>query len=146
VGALLRLPKLASLTLALSDALSLSAGARNGLVYGAKVRAPHALIMTVLFGRGRWDSKLALLDLAGAESPSLYLPLSWKSRAKFVYRATKQHASNLARFVAIYKTALLLQKTLAGGKNRKADTFFAGLIGGWFVFGERNAVNEQVRF
>lgn len=62
-----------------------------------------------------------------------------------MYRATKQHAFNLARFVAIYKTALLLQKTLSGGKERKADTFFAGLVGGWFVFGERNAVNEQVR-
>jgi peroxisomal membrane protein 4 len=46
--------------------------------------------------------------------------------------------------VAIYKTCLLLQKTLAGGKQRAADTFFAGLIGGWMVFGERNAVNEQV--
>jgi peroxisomal membrane protein 4 len=27
-------------------------GARNGLVYGAKVRFPHALVMAVLFGRG----------------------------------------------------------------------------------------------
>lgn len=33
---------------------------------------------------------------------------------------------------------------MAGGKEKKADTFFAGLIGGWFVFSERNAVNEQV--
>jgi hypothetical protein len=24
------------------------------------------------------------------------------------------------------------------------DTFVAGLLGGWIVFGERNAVNEQV--
>lgn len=62
-----------------------------------------------------------------------------------MYRATKQHSLNLARFVTIYKTALLLQKTLAGGKERQFDTFFAGLIGGWAVFGERNAVNEQVR-
>ena len=38
----------------------------------------------------------------------------------------------------------MVQKTLAGGKQRSLDTFFAGLIGGWCVFGERNAVNEQV--
>lgn len=69
---------------------------------------------------------------------------SWEKRAKYVFKATKQHATNLARFAAIYKTCLLLQKTLAGGKQRAADTFFAGLIGGWFVFSERNAVNEQV--
>ncbi|KAK4048386.1 hypothetical protein OIO90_005856 [Microbotryomycetes sp. JL221] len=96
-------------------------GARNGLVYGAKVRFPHALVMTLLFHSG-----------------------SFRKRAEFVFRATKQHAFNLAKFVSIYKTALLFQKTLANGKQRAADTFFAGLVGGWFVFGDRNAVNEQI--
>jgi hypothetical protein len=48
--------------------------------------------------------------------------------------------------VTIYKTVLLLQRKLAGGggKERSGDTFWAGLVGGWYVFGERNAVNEQV--
>lgn len=27
-------------------------GARNGFVYGVKVRFPHALVMSILFGRG----------------------------------------------------------------------------------------------
>lgn len=82
----------------------------------------------------------------GSERTKLTLvsAYSWEKRAKYVFKATKQHATNLARFAAIYKTCLLLQKTLAGGKQRVADTFFAGLIGGWFVFSERNAVNEQV--
>ena len=35
------------------DVLSLVKGFRNGLVYGAKVRFPHALVMTFLFRRGR---------------------------------------------------------------------------------------------
>jgi len=39
---------------------------------------------------------------------------------------------------------LLLQRKTNGGKERNADTFIAGLLGGWAVFGERNAVNEQV--
>ncbi|KAL8290156.1 hypothetical protein RQP46_003095 [Phenoliferia psychrophenolica] len=101
--------------------LGIFKGARNGLVYGVRVRAPHALVMAILFKSGTWQSK-----------------------ANFIYKATKQHALNLARFVAIYKTALLAQKTMSGGKERASDTFFAGLLSGWFVFGERNAVNEQI--
>jgi peroxisomal membrane protein 4 len=69
---------------------------------------------------------------------------SWKSRLRVIYRATRQHAFNLAKFVSIYKTFLLLQKKINGGKQRNIDTFIAGLIGGYIVFGERNAVNEQV--
>ena len=93
-------------------------------MYGVKVRLPHAALMSILFGRG-----------------------SCKTRLRFIYLATKQHALNLAKFVSIYKTMLLVQKGLngsAGGKERGLDTFFAGLVGGWLVFGERNAVNEQV--
>jgi peroxisomal membrane protein 4 len=32
--------------------LAILKGARNGFVYGVKVRFPHALIMAILFGRG----------------------------------------------------------------------------------------------
>ena len=39
---------------------------------------------------------------------------------------------------------LLIQRKANGGKERSADTFIAGLIGGYLVFGERTAVNEQV--
>ena len=60
-------------------------------------------------------------------------------------RATRQHATSLASFVAIYKSLLLLQKKLNGGKAKSSDTFFAGLAGGYLVFGDRNAINEQVR-
>ena len=40
---------------------------------------------------------------------------------------------------------LILQRALNKGKHRGLDTFFAGLVGGYIVFGERNPVNEQVR-
>jgi len=52
---------------------------------------------------------------------------------------------NLAKFVSLYKTFLLIQKKANGGKERNADTFIAGLLGGYLVFGDRTAVNEQVR-
>jgi hypothetical protein len=34
------------------DYLAILKGARNGLVYGVKIRFPHALLMSLLFGRG----------------------------------------------------------------------------------------------
>lgn len=37
---------------AYADYLSLLKGARNGLVYGAKVRFPHALVIAIIFGHG----------------------------------------------------------------------------------------------
>lgn len=70
---------------------------------------------------------------------------SWRQRLAFVLRATRQHALNLAKFVGVYKTALVLQKAVNKGQPRPSDTFFAGLVGGWLVFGDRNPVNEQVR-
>jgi len=106
---------------AFHDYLAVLKGARNGLVYGVKVRFPHALIMAILFGRG-----------------------DWKSRLGVIYRATRQHATNLAKFVSLYKTFLLIQKKANGGKERSADTFIAGLLGGYLVFSDRTAVNEQI--
>ncbi|KAL1661941.1 Tim17/Tim22/Tim23/Pmp24 family-domain-containing protein [Schizophyllum commune] len=103
------------------DLFAILKGARNGFVYGVKVRFPHALVMSILFGRG-----------------------DWQTRSRVIYRATKQHALNLAKFVSIYKAMLLLQRKLNGNKQRDADTFLAGLIGGWYVFGNRTAVNEQI--
>ncbi|KAI0932506.1 hypothetical protein AcW1_000388 [Taiwanofungus camphoratus] len=103
------------------DYLSILKGARNGFVYGVKVRFPHALIMAMLFGRGDWNSRL-----------------------QTIFRTTKQHSLNLAKFVSLYKALLLIQKRLNGGAQRSADTFIAGLIGGYAVFGDRNPVNEQI--
>lgn len=71
---------------------------------------------------------------------------SWKSRLRVIYRTTRQHAFNLAKFVSLYKILLLLQRKINGGKEHDIDTFIAGLIGGYIVFGERNAVNEQVYY
>ena len=48
-------------------------------------------------------------------------------------------------YVALYKVLMLIQKKANGGKERTFDTFFAGLVGGYIVFGDRSAVNEQVR-
>ncbi|KAJ3112594.1 Peroxisomal membrane protein 4, partial [Physocladia obscura] len=101
------------------DVLSIIKGFRNGAVYGARIRFPHALVMTFLFSEGSLQDKF-----------------------RRIFKATFQHSKNLAFFVTIYKTLMVLQRR-AKGKEDGADSFIAGLIGGYFVFGQDNNINQQ---
>ncbi|KAL6886529.1 Tim17/Tim22/Tim23/Pmp24 family domain-containing protein [Trichoderma longibrachiatum] len=112
------------------DVLSLLKTARNGAVYGTKVRFPHALVMIFLFRSG-----------------------TFREKASLVFRATKKHAMNLARFASIYKITMLALKRYGAtpGKEGPFDSFFAGLLGGYIVFGQRSkrhgkisSVNQQI--
>ncbi|TPX64547.1 hypothetical protein SpCBS45565_g05788 [Spizellomyces sp. 'palustris'] len=102
------------------DVLAIIKGFRNGAVYGAKVRFPHALVMTFLFRTGSFEDK-----------------------ARFILKATFQHSRNLAFFVTIYKTLMALQRNITG-KEHNWDAFVAGVIGGYIVFGKNNNVNNQI--
>jgi hypothetical protein len=84
------------------------------------------------------------VPLCSVPSLSSLTRLSVKARATHIFKATRTHALNLAKFVTIYKSLVLLQRKLNAGKERSADTFIAGLIGGYIVFGDRTAINEQV--
>eukprot|EP00051_Salpingoeca_urceolata_P031638 m.494946 g.494946 ORF g.494946 m.494946 type:complete len:203 (-) comp42424_c0_seq1:228-836(-) len=99
--------------------LSIIKGFRNGVVYGAKVRAPHAFVMTFLWKRG------PLLTLL-----------------KGIARATFQHSRNLAMFVALYKSLLAAGRS-AGATLAPASFVAAGLAGAT-VFGENNPINMQI--
>lgn len=121
VQAILRNPDLAPL-------LAIVKSARNGAVYGTKVRFPHALVMVFLFRSG-----------------------SFREKIRLVLRATRQHARNLATFATIYKTSMLVLRILnpfTPGKEGPYDTFFAGLLGGYWVFGRKpvksGSVNQQI--
>ncbi|KAJ1742475.1 hypothetical protein LPJ78_000211 [Coemansia sp. RSA 989] len=104
------------------DVLSLVKGFRNGVVYGSKIRFPHALVMTLLFRNGSLQEKVSA-----------------------ILSATKAHARGLAFFVTGYKSLMLLQRYLsASGKNTDVHTFIAGFISGYFVFGEKTSVNQQI--
>ncbi|EDP42658.1 hypothetical protein MGL_2858 [Malassezia globosa CBS 7966] len=106
----------------LVETLCLCSCARNGLVYGAKIRFPHALVMVTLFGSGTPRDK-------------------WKK----IITATRQHAMRLALYVMIYKTTLMVIRDLfRDGKQASIDPFLAGMLGGWYMFGERTPVNEQI--
>ncbi|PWN28571.1 peroxisomal membrane protein 4 [Jaminaea rosea] len=103
------------------DFFTLLKAARNGAVYGAKIRFPHALVMTFLFGRGTPREKL-----------------------QFIIKATRMHSFNLMKFASLYKFLQIVLRRTNGGKARSMDSFIAGIVGGWVVFGERTAVNEQI--
>lgn len=57
---------------------------------------------------------------------------------------TFQHARNLGVFVTIYKTLMYLQKASRDGHEERLDSFFAGLVGGYYIFGNDSAVVQQV--
>lgn len=105
--------------------LAILKSARNGAVYGAKVRFPHALVMVFMFRSGSFREKVGL-----------------------VLKATRQHAMNLARFATIYKTAMLVLSLINPnnpGKEGPYDTFFAGGLGGYYVFGRNyNSIKQQI--
>jgi peroxisomal membrane protein 4 len=65
-------------------------------------------------------------------------------KIRAILLATYTHATNLARFTLIYKSMRLIFKLLF--KNIKEyHVVLAAFAGGYFVFGEKNNVNEQVR-
>ncbi|KAH8145085.1 uncharacterized protein LAJ45_10865 [Morchella importuna] len=107
------------------DLLTILKGLRNGLVYGTKVRFPHALVMVLLFRTG-----------------------TLRSKATQILTATRTHATNLGLFVTLYKTTMLALRHLSPtGKERSADSFVAGALGGYVVFGRGgsgNSVNMQI--
>lgn len=83
-----------------------------------------------------------------------------------IFKATRQHARNLATFALIYKGCMLFLRhlpllpasssstssTLGSSttttliKEGPLDTFLAGLVGGYFVFGRgmQSSVNQQI--
>ncbi|PWY72439.1 peroxisomal membrane protein 4 [Aspergillus sclerotioniger CBS 115572] len=105
--------------------LSLLKGIRNGAVYGAKVRFPHALVMIFLFRSG-----------------------TIREKVKLVFKATRQHARNLATFALIWKSVMIVLRNVnfaAPGKEGRYDSFLAGLAGGYAVFGRhKTSITQQI--
>ncbi|KAK0043992.1 peroxisomal membrane protein 4 [Biomphalaria pfeifferi] len=100
--------------------LSVIKGFRNGAVYGAKIRFPHALVMTFLFRNG-----------------------SLKDKILAIFEATYTHSRNLALFVFAFKG---LTSTLSWGesKSHQLHAFLSAFCAGFVIFGKYNKVNEQI--
>ena len=68
-----------------------------------------------------------------------------REKVWLIYKATRQHARNLATFAFIFKATCFALRTGNNGKERSADTFLAGLLGGYYVFGRsKSSVNQQI--
>jgi len=100
--------------------LAIIKGFRNGAVYGAKIRFPHALVMTFLFRSE-----------------------GFKEKIRSILKATFDHAFNLSRFVFIYKSLMATQQYLQG-KEESHHAFVSGIVGGYIIFGDNNNINNQI--
>jgi len=63
-----------------------------------------------------------------------------QEKVGLILKATKTHAQNLAKYATIYKLTMLALKHAGAnpGKEGPYDTFLAGLLGGYVVFGRRS--------
>ncbi|KAJ5407964.1 hypothetical protein N7509_001847 [Penicillium cosmopolitanum] len=132
--------------------LSLLKGARNGVVYGSKVRFPHALVIV------RVDTFLLIPAFLYPRVSSYRIPISlgltkpnryrFRQKIKLVLNATRLHARNLATFAIIYKFSMIVLRNLdtsGAAKEGRYDSFFAGLMGGYAVFGrQRGSISQQI--
>jgi hypothetical protein len=104
------------------DLLALIKGFRSGVVYGTKIRFPHALVMIFLFRSG-----------------------SFRQKCYLVFKATRTHARNLALYCVVYKLSMLALAKGNGGKIAGVHPFIGGLLGGYAVFGRsRSQVSQQI--
>ena len=77
---------------------------------------------------------------------------SLREKLRLIFRATRTHARNLAKFATIYKLTCLLLKNYGPdpGKEGPYDSLVAGILGGYFVFGRRSpsgkisSVSQQI--
>lgn len=60
-----------------------------------------------------------------------------------IYKATRLHAFNLAKFAFLYKSSMLAMKNV-NGKEQSVHSFIAGLFGGYWVFGHGKAAFSSV--
>ena len=72
---------------------------------------------------------------------------SIRDKLLLILRATRQHARNLAVYATLYKLILHILRSLRPSqKELHYDTFVAGLLSGYVVFGRgmQSSVNQQI--
>lgn len=100
--------------------LAVLRGFRHGAWYGAKIRFPHALVMTFLFRSGSLSDKL-----------------------RDIVNATYQHSRNLALYVSLYKLVTCVMRHLRGVET-PLNSLVGGAVGGAIMFGSNTPVNAQI--
>ncbi|KAI9746127.1 MAG: hypothetical protein M1818_000808 [Claussenomyces sp. TS43310] len=130
-----------------ADFFTILKAARNGAVYGAKVRFPHAFVYVLLsLPQSRSSIKRDALHIENGliafrnRMIFLFRSGSVREKVRLIVKATTTHAQNLAKFATIYKLSMLVLRRMGAtpGKEGPYDAFFAGLLGGYLVFGQRH--------
>lgn len=97
-------------------------GFRNGVVYGTRVRAPHALV----------------LNLVWSKAP-------YKSMPRKIFEVTKTHALGLGFSSVIFTVVRALLRSLQGGRSAVWHTTVAGFLVGFLCWGDvASAVHLQM--
>ena len=94
---------------------------RNAVVFGCKIRAPHTLVVSLVWSKNR--DPMTLL--------------------KKIYSLTSTHALNLAKFAALFKLLFFALGKVNGGQ-KAWHAPLSGLIAGSLFWGDPNPVNVQV--
>jgi len=101
--------------------VSVVRGFRNGIITGARIRIPYLLqaaTYAVLFEKGALE------------------------KPKFVLKQLLIHGKNLGLFVAIYKGICCVLRS--GGITGGVESWIAGLVGGYWAFGDNQGVSGSV--
>eukprot|EP00484_Ammonia_sp_Unknown_P025201 CAMPEP_0197051562 /NCGR_PEP_ID=MMETSP1384-20130603/26199_1 /TAXON_ID=29189 /ORGANISM="Ammonia sp." /LENGTH=252 /DNA_ID=CAMNT_0042484147 /DNA_START=35 /DNA_END=793 /DNA_ORIENTATION=+ len=106
------------------DAWSILRGFRNGLMYGVKIRLPHAFVMTLLFSHNR----------------------SITNMSSVIIKKTQEHSVHLGKYVMLYKLLIVLIRRILNYPHNHFPIIhlLAGGIGGGIIWGQRTAVNHQI--
>eukprot|EP01017_Pseudomicrothorax_dubius_P022318 TRINITY_DN2410_c0_g2_i1.p1 TRINITY_DN2410_c0_g2~~TRINITY_DN2410_c0_g2_i1.p1 ORF type:complete len:215 (-),score=4.55 TRINITY_DN2410_c0_g2_i1:175-819(-) len=100
-------------------------GLRNGVYYGTKVRLLHALVMSILFKKGKISERIIS-----------------------ILKLTYEHASNLGLYVFSYKFLTYILSKLQGKvsvlRKTSFNAFISGLICGYIIFRKETPINQQI--
>ena len=84
--------------------------------------------------------------VSNVNTKNLFVQISPRlaDQARGILKATYTHSKNLASFVFLYKLLTTSMEKLQS-ERLEIHSFIAAFIGGYFIWGNYNKVNEQVR-
>jgi len=123
-------------------ALRVLFGARNGLLYGVKVRAPHAAVLTALWAPGSAREKAVAVVLATARHGAALAAYATLYKAAF-------NALALAQAAASPRAGAVLRRRMPGASGvgepgAPLRAALAGALAGGIVFRRPTSVHQQI--
>eukprot|EP00494_Astrolonche_serrata_P003542 UN03549 len=67
-----------------------------------------------------------------------------QTKLQSIFQKTQEHGTLLAKWVCLYKILLFIFRRIEGGKDNPWHHFVAGFIGGYYIWGKKTAVSNQI--